>query len=578
MYQLAVQNSLKNLGVLLVILIAALSSVSHATSMSVNLSATGGASIESGVYRATIDKNGCMPDLTIGNQAFIKPGVAHFTRGIYLFSNKKVVPLKQQSKEGSNSIVAKSDNVSLRYTFAENAISFAIENSKQKTVSFFMVFDKAVNSLKTEDGKSFSLPLGNRGLQNMTFVSGSNRLKSLSKAKLWPFNGHQAYQVDIKPGASANLEFAIGGGQVSPAPKNNEESYASVSEEKTSYVDSDEEAEVSEWITINSPANFQVFQRQSLESGMFAIKASLSESPDSIEYRIVGQSINGELPAKWKSLEFDPNSQTIHSNITVEAGGWYRLELQAKMGEEISDIASVKKFGMGEVFIGAGQSNSTSCGEFRTSPVSGMVANFTGKTWRLAEDPQLGSADQKKKGCDGGSYYPAFGDALYAEYKVPIGVSPTGCTGTSVRYWQPNGGLYRGLLRRIKALGEGGFRAVLWHQGETDMDLKLSKDEYFKLLKNTIEQTRKNAGWEVPWFVAHVSYPNTPKNNPIRSAQASLWDKGIAEQGPDTDPLKGDYRDRTGVHFSPKGLKKHGELWAEKVSTWLSSELAVAYR
>ena len=49
----------------------------------------------------------------------------------------------------------------------------------------------------------------------------------------------------------------------------------------------------------------------------------------------------------------------------------------------------------------------------------------------------------------------------------------------------------------------------------------------------------------------------------------------MAFEGPDTDTLTGDYRDYngTGIHFSPKGLKKHGEMWAEFLIPYIHSEI-----
>ena len=77
----------------------------------------------------------------------------------------------------------------------------------------------------------------------------------------------------------------------------------------------------------------------------------------------------------------------------------------------------------------------------------------------------------------------------------------------------------------------------------------------------------------MPWFVAQASYhsPEDPSCPPIRAAQASLWKEGVALEGPDTDQLTGEYRQNNGkgVHFSAKGLKAHGELWAEKVGAYL---------
>ena len=62
----------------------------------------------------------------------------------------------------------------------------------------------------------------------------------------------------------------------------------------------------------------------------------------------------------------------------------------------------------------------------------------------------------------------------------------------------------------------------------------------------------------------------------MRRAQRKLCDEGIALLGPDTDLLTGDHRDMEGkgIHFSPKGLKAHGRLWAEKVLPYVEARLA----
>ena len=56
----------------------------------------------------------------------------------------------------------------------------------------------------------------------------------------------------------------------------------------------------------------------------------------------------------------------------------------------------------------------------------------------------------------------------------------------------------------------------------------------------------------------------------MRAGQKSLWDDGLALEGPDSDALRGDLRD--GVHFSGKGLREHGARWAEKVASWLEKQ------
>lgn len=66
--------------------------------------------------------------------------------------------------------------------------------------------------------------------------------------------------------------------------------------------------------------------------------------------------------------------------------------------------------------------------------------------------------------------------------------------------------------------------------------------------------------------------PKGPSDAEFRRAQKSLWETGIALQGPDTDTLTEPYRD--GVHFNGKGLQAHGRMWAEKVGAYLNRGLS----
>jgi hypothetical protein len=135
---------------------------------------------------------------------------------------------------------------------------------------------------------------------------------------------------------------------------------------------------------------------------------------------------------------------------------------------------------------------------------------------------------------------------------------------------------------RMKQLGPDGFRAVLWHQGEsdanqTDPTRTLSGPLYRQYLEKLIHDSRREINWKAPWFVAQASYhrPSDDGSADIRAAQASTWQDGVACQGPDTDALTGDLRDSggQGVHFSGPGLRQHAALWADKVIPWLELNL-----
>ena len=212
------------------------------------------------------------------------------------------------------------------------------------------------------------------------------------------------------------------------------------------------------------------------------------------------------LAAKWQSIPVAQATRSFSAVLPLAAGGWYTLEVEAmKQGKVLADL-KVEKFGMGEVFVGAGQSNSTNCGEIRTQQKSGMVSSFGGDEWQIADDPQLGVADKSQ----GGSFWPAFGDAMYERFGVPIGVATTGFGGTSVNQWQPDGDLFPWMMTRIHQLGPSGFRAMLWHQGESDVEMP--SDEYYAKLSHIIQKSQQQAGWYFPWFVAQASYHNPEKS------------------------------------------------------------------
>ena len=181
-------------------------------------------------------------------------------------------------------------------------------------------------------------------------------------------------------------------------------------------------------ITLLSPRLYQVFQRQSRQAGRIVISGRARVACDRIEARVLGKSVVGFLPGAWQPVTLYPISQAFWASLPTSAGGWYRVEVRALRGGQTIAQTGVESVGIGEVFIGAGQSNGTNYGEERTQPTSGMVSAFSGAAWQLANDPQPGTHDKS----DGGSFWPTFGDAMYQKYHVPIGVAVTGQGGASV--------------------------------------------------------------------------------------------------------------------------------------------------
>ncbi|MHB8974990.1 MAG: alpha-L-fucosidase, partial [Pirellulaceae bacterium] len=353
-------------------------------------------------------------------------------------------------------------------------------------------------------------------------------------------------------------------------------------------------------LVLTSPLDWQVTQRTSREQGELTIRG-VSESNDTAMTALEGRLVGAGVPGAWQRLAAKIDGTQFQATIVAPAGGWYQVEVRALADEQVLAEAAVEHVGVGEVFVVAGQSNSANHGEEQQSPKSGLVAAFDGTRWQPANDPQPGASG------GGGSFLPPFGDAIAERFHVPVGLIACGVGATSVREWLPQGARFpnpptllgnvgqlpggewesKGLIfsqfsERMQQLGPRGFRAVLWHQGESDANQgdptrTLPGPLYQQCLEQLIRDSRREIGWEAPWFVAQVSYhvPGDESSPDIRAAQKALWDAGVALEGPDSDALRGELRENggRGVHFSGQGLREHAARWADKVAPWLESQI-----
>jgi hypothetical protein len=350
-------------------------------------------------------------------------------------------------------------------------------------------------------------------------------------------------------------------------------------------------AAAADGLRVSSPLEYQVFQRQTRDAGTIRVQGEAQPGVRRVEYRVAGADA-------WTAIEVGEKG-AFSADVATPAGGWYAIEVRRSGGGE---AVRVEHVGIGEVFVVAGQSNSTNYGTQKQKPASGFVVAFDGERWAIADDPQPGTHDKSKNG----SFVPAFGDALYAQLHVPIAVASTGHGATSVRQWLPKGErmaneptiskwvkpagpgkweatgeLFDHFMRRAEALGPHGFRAVLWHQGESDAgqaragypaERQITGTQYTAFLETLIRASRKRAGWDVPWFVARATYHSEadPADEEFRAAQLRVCEDGLALAGPDTDSLRKDLR--AGVHFNAQGQVEHGKLWARCVGDWVERQ------
>ena len=353
-------------------------------------------------------------------------------------------------------------------------------------------------------------------------------------------------------------------------------------------------------LTINTPLDYQIVQRSSKDKGKIVVAGKLETTKaevGAIEARLIGKGIKGD----WQKLLATPKGESFRGNLEAPTGAWYAVEVRALEQNLPFISASVAHVGVGEVFVIAGQSNSANHAEEKLSPKSDKVVAFDGKSWKSANDPQPGASG------GGGSFIPPFADAIAEQFNVPVGIVATGVGASSIREWLPEkttfpnpptllgnvtkldsgeweskGIIFQRLVSKLQPLGNQGFRAVLWHQGESDANQSdpkrtLKGELYQKYLEQLIRDSHREVGWDFPWFVAQVSYhtPADQGSEDIRNAQKALWNNTIALEGPDSDKLGSEYRDGNGkgVHFNGKGQREHAVRWVEKVAPWLEKQL-----
>lgn len=281
------------------------------------------------------------------------------------------------------------------------------------------------------------------------------------------------------------------------------------------------------------------------------------------EYRAVIMSAAFGGGPDWAAVSGKRREQNWSGTARVPAGGWYRLEVRARKGDQVLAAGHIEPFGVGEVFVIAGQSYAVGANDELTKvdDPQGRIAAYdaVNKSWRVANDPQPNSGD-------GGTIWPATGNLLLPLVRVPIGFVNVAVGGTATRQWLPGEKLYVQLADAGQSVGR--LRAVLWQQGESDVIEHRSTDYYVQNMVTIRESLARQWGFDPPWLLAKSTLHPTVYNDPegegrIRAAIDRLWTMPGFRPGPDTDILAGEHRGGLGTrrHFSGIGQRRAGLMW-----------------
>lgn len=175
-------------------------------------------------------------------------------------------------------------------------------------------------------------------------------------------------------------------------------------------------------------------------------------------------------------------------------------------------------------------------------------------------------------GGTGGSVWPRLGDMLATADNIPIGFIAVGVGSTQIGDWIPGTANYNNLLKpALRSFPASGFRAILWHQGESDAIANTSAATYAGRLNSLIAQSRTDAGWAVPWYVAEASfhpYTTLSQEEPVTAGQRQvIHGDPLVFFGPTTDEFH--LEDANGgklvdtVHFNNAGLLDHAQQWRD---------------
>lgn len=325
-------------------------------------------------------------------------------------------------------------------------------------------------------------------------------------------------------------------------------------------------------LSITQPMERAIFQRGEHNTAEVPVAVAMSgESAGTAEVRALNR--------QTKSPVTDWVKVVPGMKLTLPSG-WYQLEFRAmKAGREVA-VGEVERVGVGEVFVTCGQSNSANHGDPRQKAQDDRVSsfNFQNGRWQHGDDPQPGASG------GGGSPWALLGDLLVKKYDVPVGFLCVGVGSTAVSAWTSVGTSYPRLKQALQTAGPHGCRAVLWHQGESDSIAGTSTEDYAKRLGETISQSRKDAGWDVPWGVALASFHPSPSATADRQAAIVAGQQKVIAtgrgvwQGPETDSFHTRGMLNDSVHFNALGLAAHAQGWADALTPLLDKTLGKTAR
>lgn len=354
-------------------------------------------------------------------------------------------------------------------------------------------------------------------------------------------------------------------------------------------------------LQVSFPTSRAVFQRSLTNSATIRINGYYTAQVSRIEARLRARDGQG-ASTDWATIQTNPQGGAYAGDLTGQ-GGWYNLEVRGMAGDQqVGNVTTIERVGIGEVFVIAGQSNA-----------QGMYADVPGATDDRVncinyyngsdsqDDPssdvfgQFTHLDQGVRIAPrsiGSWCWGTLGDLLARRLNVPVLFFNSGWEGTTVGNWRqsaengitgsiyidqnyPVGQPYANLRTALRFYTNMlGIRAILWHQGEAEGFINTSTDQYANDLQFLINRSRQDAGKNISWLVSRVSY--TSDFSGVHPAIIAAQYQVISSvpnvfAGPETDNIqiprfRAPRYDFARVHFDNEGLIDVANAWNNSLS------------
>lgn len=365
-------------------------------------------------------------------------------------------------------------------------------------------------------------------------------------------------------------------------------------------------------LNVTFPINRMVVQRDANNRAKVQVAGSYSRPLDLVEARALVRTNGQGTTTAWSTLQVNPTNGQFSGNLDV-TGGWYKIQVRGSKGGNLVAVDSVDRFGVGEVFAIIGHSNAqgSSCIVDGVNKCPSINGANDDRVTVVAVDPNtdtfrqyLNTADtqylpgltfDKLMTHNGSSPFGEYawlwghmGDALVSRLNVPVLLYNAGFGGTTMQYnyWAAYDIPFQhsfvrydlrmpyANLRNLMNLyvPTTGIRAVLIQHGENDRGNPT--DSTYKYYSKVIDKMRTEFNKpDLGCIVALSSFVGGRFDN-VRSAQSQIINRANykAFQGPDLDQISSTDDRPDGIHYSPTGQVKAGDLWAAAINNvWASA-------